>query len=121
IDHASGGVSTNPSPNVRPPRPSIAVLRRDTGGVRFADAFLVFAIDWTPGRIVFSVDGTMYHTVTRNSLPSGAAWGFDAPFFLLLNVAVRGTVPGSAERATGVPPEPPGHPVHPPPAHASPP
>src|SRR5262249_20709920 len=50
IDHASGGVSTNPSPNVRPPRPSIAVLRRDTGGVRFADAFHVFAIDWTPGR-----------------------------------------------------------------------
>src|SRR5262249_58482748 len=122
IDHASGGVSTNPSPNVRPPRPSIAVcsakegldgsrghrargLRRDTGGVRFADAFHVFAIDLTPGRIVFSVDGTMYHTVTRNSLPSGAAWVFDAPFFLLLDVAVGGTFPGSPDATPVFPQE----------------
>src|SRR5262245_1925088 len=75
------------------------------GGARFADAFHVFAIDWTPGRIVFSVDGTTYHTVTRNSPPSGAAWVFDAPFFLLLNVAVGGTFPGSPDATTIFPQE----------------
>jgi beta-glucanase (GH16 family) len=75
------------------------------GGVRFSDAFHTFAIDWTPGTIVFSVDGTSYQTVTRNSIPPGAAWVFDAPFFLLLNVAVGGTFPGSPDSTTLFPQE----------------
>jgi beta-glucanase (GH16 family) len=75
------------------------------GGAKFSDAFHTFAIDWTPGTIVFSVDGAPYHTVTRASIPSGAAWVFDAPFFLILNVAVGGTFPGSPDASTVFPQE----------------
>jgi beta-glucanase (GH16 family) len=75
------------------------------GNARFSDGFHTFAIDWTPGTIVFSVDGTNYQTVTRSSIPSGAAWVFDAPFFLLLNVAVGGTFPGSPDATTSFPQE----------------
>jgi beta-glucanase (GH16 family) len=75
------------------------------GGGRFADAFHTFAIDWTPDRIVFSVDDAPYQTVTRASLPAGTAWVFDAPFFLLLNVAVGGTFPGPPDATTVFPQE----------------
>jgi len=75
------------------------------GNAKFSDAFHTFAIDWTPGTIVFSVDGTTYSTVTRSSIPAGAMWVFDAPFFLLLNVAVGGTFPGSPDASTLFPQE----------------
>jgi beta-glucanase (GH16 family) len=72
---------------------------------RFSDDFHTFAIDWTPGTIVFSVDATSYETITRSNLPSGAVWVFDAPFFVLLNVAVGGTFPGSPDATTVFPQE----------------
>ena len=75
------------------------------GNARFADAFHTFAIDWSPGSIVFSVDGTTYETVTRSSIPPNAQWVLDAPFFLLLNVAVGGTFPGSPDATTQFPQE----------------
>lgn len=72
---------------------------------RFADAFHTFAIDWAPGTIAFLVDGAVYHTVTRATIPAGTAWVFDAPFFLLLNVAVGGTFPGPPDATTTFPQE----------------
>jgi beta-glucanase (GH16 family) len=75
------------------------------GSARFADDFHVFAIDWRPGSITFQVDGTSYHTVTPASLPAGAPWVFDAPFFLLLNVAVGGLFPGPPDETTVFPQE----------------
>ena len=36
------------------------------------------------------LDGASYHTVTPASLPSGTKWVFNAPFFLLLNLAIGG-------------------------------
>jgi beta-glucanase (GH16 family) len=75
------------------------------GNARFSDDFHTFAIDWTPDTIVFSVDGTSYQTVTRANLPAGTQWVFDSPFFLLLNVAVGGTFPGSPDGTTVFPQE----------------
>ena len=72
---------------------------------RFADAFHTFAIDWAPGTIAFLVDGAVYHTVTRATIPAGTAWVFDAPFFLLLNVAVGGSFPGPPDATTMFPQE----------------
>jgi len=73
------------------------------GSARFADDFHVFAIQWAPGTVTFSVDGTAYKTVTAASLPAGAAWVFDNPFFLLLNVAVGGNFPGAPDATTQFP------------------
>jgi beta-glucanase (GH16 family) len=74
-------------------------------GQTFAQDFHVFAIQWASQTITFSVDGNVYATVTRASLPSGAAWVFDNPFFLLLNVAVGGTFPGNPDATSTYPQE----------------
>ena len=54
------------------------------------DDYHVYAIEWSPDSIVWYVDGASYHTVTPASLPSGTNWVFNAPFFLLLNLAIGG-------------------------------
>jgi len=73
------------------------------GGARFSDDFHVFAIQWASQTIAFSVDGAVYKTVTPASLPAGASWVFDNPFFLILNVAVGGNFPGSPDASTVFP------------------
>lgn len=72
-------------------------------GDGFDDGFHVFAVDWDPDRISWSVDETRYQTVTRSDLPSGAPWVFDGPFFVILNVAVGGNFVGSPDGGTSFP------------------
>ena len=72
---------------------------------KFADDFHVFAVQWAPQTISFFVDGVSYKTVTPASLPAGAAWVFDNPFFLILNVAVGGNFPGAPDASTQFPQE----------------
>lgn len=73
-------------------------------GATFDEAYHVFAVDWSPGKIVWSVDDAVYHTVTRNSLPADGRWVFDdAAFFLLLNLAVGGHWPGKPDASTVFP------------------
>jgi beta-glucanase (GH16 family) len=84
---------------------SVSGLYRLSGSSRFADDFHVFAIQWAPQSISFFVDGVSYKTVTPASLPSGASWVFDNPFFLILNVAVGGNFPGSPDTTTAFPQE----------------
>jgi beta-glucanase (GH16 family) len=69
-------------------------------GRRFADGFHLFAVEWEPETIRFYVDSSLYQTIARSNLPPGAAWVFDHPFFLLLNVAVGGKWPGSPDVST---------------------
>ncbi|MEU8522929.1 family 16 glycosylhydrolase [Streptomyces sp. NPDC048577] len=72
------------------------------GGQTFADAFHTFAVDWAPGRITWSVDGTVYQTRTPADL-GGRTWVFDKPFFLILNLAVGGYWPGDPDGSTPFP------------------
>jgi beta-glucanase (GH16 family) len=70
----------------------------------FDEDFHVFTVEWDPGLIRFFVDGTHYHTVTRRQVEDdGHAWVYDAPFFVILNVAVGGNWPGSPDAATQFP------------------
>ena len=69
----------------------------------FAERFHVFGVEWSADSIDFTVDGKVYSTVTRGSLPAGAAWAFNKPFFLLLNVAVGGDWPGDPDSTTHFP------------------
>lgn len=64
-------------------------------GEPFSAGFHVFAIDWSPTGITFSVDGNAYETQTPADVPAGDTWVFTHPFFLLLNVAVGGDYPGN--------------------------
>jgi beta-glucanase (GH16 family) len=68
------------------------------GGVEVLDApasdgFHVYAVEWQPGRIAWSVDGVVYKVATPSDVAPNQ-WVFDHPFFLLLNVAVGGNLGG---------------------------
>ncbi len=69
----------------------------------FSDAFHVFAVEWEPNQIRWYVDGRLYQTRTPADLPPGAAWVFDHPFFMLLNLAVGGYWPGDPDATTVFP------------------
>ncbi|MEU5085475.1 lectin [Streptomyces sp. NPDC021356] len=72
------------------------------GGQAFADAFHTFAVDWAPGSVTWSVDGTVYQRRTPADL-GGKTWVFDKPFFLILNLAVGGYWPGDPDGSTSFP------------------
>jgi hypothetical protein len=63
-------------------------------GQAFYSAYHVFAVDWRPGSIKFSVDGHVYSTMTPASLPAGGRWLFDHPFYMILNVNAGGSFGG---------------------------
>jgi beta-glucanase (GH16 family) len=73
------------------------------GGVHFADDFHVFAVEWEPKTVRFFVDQELYATFTPARLPTGMKWGFDHPFFIILNVAVGGDWPGPPDETTTFP------------------
>lgn len=62
-------------------------------GVDLAADFHVYAVDWAPDRVTWSLDGHPYGTVTTQDVPG--PWPFDHDFFLLLNLAVGGDWPGN--------------------------
>ncbi|MFJ4618964.1 ricin-type beta-trefoil lectin domain protein [Streptomyces sp. NPDC088812] len=80
----------------------ISASRTLPDGQAFADAFHVFAVDWSPSEITWSVDGTAYRTRTPADL-GGNTWVYDHPFFLILNLAVGGDWPGSPDASTSLP------------------
>jgi beta-glucanase (GH16 family) len=73
------------------------------GGAALADAFHIYAVEWTTNQIQWFVDTNLYFTVTPASLPGGSTWVFTQPQFLLLNVAVGGAWPGYPDGTTTFP------------------
>lgn len=73
-------------------------------GPNFADGFHDFQVAWYPDAIKWFVDGQHYHTVTKDEVQNaGDEWVFDDQFFLLLNVAVGGVMPGYPDWSTDLP------------------
>ncbi len=72
-------------------------------GKHFADDYHVFALEWTPGEVRWLVDNQAYGTATAAGLPAGARWVFTQSQFILLNVAVGGSWPGSPDATTVFP------------------
>jgi beta-glucanase (GH16 family) len=68
-----------------------------------AGDFHVYAVEWEPGELRFSVDGQRYHTVAPADLRPGARWVFDHPFFVIVNLAVGGTFGGVPDATTPLP------------------
>ncbi len=73
------------------------------GGADYSDGYHVFAVDWYPAEIVFSVDGVVYEDQKESAVPAGYQWPFDAPFFILMNLAVGGEFPGPPDSSTVFP------------------
>lgn len=73
----------------------------------FADDFHVFSIEWDPGRITFLLDGELYQggVIRSSDVIAKGAWVFNQDFFVLLNLAIGGTLGGPVGSATEFPAE----------------
>lgn len=58
-----------------------------------ADDYHIYAIEWQADQIDWYFDGVKYHTVTRADVGS-RTWVGDRPYFIILNLAVGGQLPG---------------------------
>jgi beta-glucanase (GH16 family) len=72
-------------------------------GAKLADDFHVFAIEWEMNVVRFYVDDQLYETRMPSDVPAGKTWVYDHPFYVILNVAVGGTWPGSPDGTTTFP------------------
>ncbi len=74
----------------------------NVGGTSLPDVFNTFHIyemEWSPERIVFSVDGNEFYTY-EPAVQNPDTWPFDSDQYLLLNVAINGDItPGFQESA----------------------
>lgn len=55
---------------------------------------------WTPTALEFAVDGSTYHTITRHQVTN---WTFTSPSYLILNLAIGGTMGGPVPSAARFP------------------
>jgi beta-glucanase (GH16 family) len=69
-----------------------------------SDDFHVYSVQWAMGQIQFLLDDTVYFTGTTAQFPG--TWVFDErPFYLILNLAIGGSWPGSPNGSTQFPAE----------------
>jgi beta-glucanase (GH16 family) len=69
--------------------------------------FHIYAVEWGPDSVEWFVDHERYFRLTPASLPRGTQWVFNAPFFLLLNLAIGGpkTFLGTPDANAPFPPQ----------------
>ncbi len=53
--------------------------------------FHVYALEWTPQKMVFSVDGVIHYTYNP-SVKDASTWPFDTDQYVLLNVAIQSVI-----------------------------
>lgn len=70
-------------------------------GDRFDTGFHIFGVEWGPDYINFYVDDKLYNQITPADVPG--EWVFNRPFFIILNVAVGGQLPGAPDDETRFP------------------
>ena len=75
--------------------------RRDVG-FALADDFHLFAVDWDPSGITWLFDGEPFATIPRERV-GDREWVYDQPFFMLLNLALGGSLGGNFALDLGFP------------------
>lgn len=69
---------------------------------RFDTGFHIFGIEWGPDYINYYVDNVLYNQITPDDVPG--EWVFNrGPFYIILNLAVGGSLPGSPNDETVFP------------------
>mmetsp|Transcript_15388 Transcript_15388/g.25412 ORF Transcript_15388/g.25412 Transcript_15388/m.25412 type:complete len:757 (+) Transcript_15388:161-2431(+) len=69
----------------------------------FHNAFHVFELEWTAAALTFRLDGNLLWKVPINQTEYPSRSAFHQPFYLLMNVAVGGSWPGSPDATTVFP------------------
>jgi beta-glucanase (GH16 family) len=70
---------------------------------RFDTDFHIFGIEWDENYINFYVDDVLYNQITPDKVPG--EWVFNQPFYIILNIAVGGNLPGAPNNETPFPQE----------------
>ena len=71
---------------------------------RFDTDFHVFGVEWTENYINWYVDDVLYNQITREKVAEeNGEWVFDNEFFMILNLAVGGNLPGNPDGNTMFP------------------
>lgn len=71
----------------------------NTGSKPVPDAsseFHVYSVNWSPNQITFLVDDEIYYTY-KPETKNDDTWPFNAPHFIILNVAMGGTLGGNID------------------------
>jgi beta-glucanase (GH16 family) len=68
---------------------------------RFDTGFHVFGIEWGENYINYYVDNVLYNQITPADV--SGEWVFNKPFFIILNMAIGGNLPGSPNAETVFP------------------
>jgi beta-glucanase (GH16 family) len=68
---------------------------------RFDTGFHVFGIEWGENYINYYVDNVLYNQITPANV--SGEWVFNKPFFIILNMAIGGNLPGSPNSETVFP------------------
>ena len=71
---------------------------------RFDNDFHVFGVEWTENHINWYVDNVLYNQITRQDVEEkGGEWVFNNSFYMILNLAVGGNLPGRPNDDTNFP------------------
>jgi beta-glucanase (GH16 family) len=74
---------------------------------RFDTGFHVFGIEWAPDYVNYYVDNVLYQQITKQDVlektNGQGEWVFDHPFYIILNVAIGGNLPGPPNSETVFP------------------
>ncbi|AXG71409.1 beta-glucanase [Kordia sp. SMS9] len=74
---------------------------------RFDTEFHVFGIEWSPNQINYYVDDVLYQSITPETVAEetdgDGTWVFDNSFYIIMNVAVGGNLPGFPNANTTFP------------------
>jgi beta-glucanase (GH16 family) len=73
------------------------------GAPVLSDDFHGYAVEWEPDELRWYVDDILWRTQRRADLPAGAAWPFDHPFFMILDLAIGGRYAGNPDTGTVLP------------------
>jgi beta-glucanase (GH16 family) len=59
-----------------------------------------YTVNWAPDKLVFSVDGKVTYTVTKDMVEKYGRWAFDNPKYIILNYALGGGYPQGVNKIT---------------------
>ncbi len=79
------------------------LTREADAGVSLSDDFHVYAVEWDADGFVWELDGEPFGSVSRSEAEEQGDWVFDQPFYLLLNLAIGGTLGGPVSPDTVFP------------------
>src|ERR1700744_1631313 len=60
----------------------------------------IYSVKWTADSIIFSVDGNVTYTTTKELIQTYGRWAYDNPKYIILNFALGGAYPVGMNRAT---------------------